>query len=196
MPPPINTSPPRPPKRPFGGPPPPPSRADRRVSSFWMRAHASLGSGADIAARCGRGLMRGVQKTCRRRRWRNRVGDAFTRIVPANHRHPCQAGAKPLRAFPCCVLFGHTGNRPVVEYCIFSQSVSTYRRHVFRCFVFSSFAASDSGCRRLLHHAGARPSQSTSYLSELLSTAVHKLTQFPIHLLSAHLVASSSSLLV
>jgi hypothetical protein len=54
MPPPTSISPPMPPNSPFGGPPPPapPNRALRRVSSPWMRAHASLGSGADMFAVC------------------------------------------------------------------------------------------------------------------------------------------------
>ena len=75
IPPPTSTRPPRPPKRPFGGPPPPapPNREPRRVSSFWMRAQASLGSGADMLAVRVRGW-RGVRETCRRRRWRMQLG--------------------------------------------------------------------------------------------------------------------------
>jgi hypothetical protein len=57
MPPPTSISPPMPPKRPFGGPPPaPPNRALLLVSSPWMRAHASFGSGADMFAVCLGGM--------------------------------------------------------------------------------------------------------------------------------------------
>ena len=63
-----------PPPRPFGAGPPPPKRVVRRVSSFWMRCQASLGSGADIAASSvgGRGRVGGR----RWERWRGGRGEA------------------------------------------------------------------------------------------------------------------------
>jgi hypothetical protein len=114
IPPATRTSPPMPPKRPFGGPPPPPPNLEvRRVSSFWMRAQASLGSGADITAvmswRIGAVLERRAGGSGRR--WRSsRVGDAHENDVGESE--PSTQGfakPEPLRAFPCCFLFGQTG---------------------------------------------------------------------------------------
>lgn len=98
-----------PPNRPLGGPPPlPPNRADRRVSSFWMRCHASFGSGADIIAVSGGvfdAVFEDVQAATKRTDVVMRSREKRRRIATADARR-VQVPPVYLRAFRRAVLLG------------------------------------------------------------------------------------------